>query len=108
MGNSFTVKNPSAGTGQDIWFTFNVTNTTDGDISYAVLAAHTDAGPNAKSWTNDTLKAHKTLDWTDHININTPGTYQLYLGICYGDKNVCLANQVTWDRLSGNITVTVQ
>ena len=107
VGNAFSVENTAAGAGQNIWFNFKVTNTTDGPISFAVLAAHTDAGPNAKSWTEATLKAHKVLDWRDHLNIDTPGTYQVYLGICYGDKNTCLANQAPWDRLSNNVTVTV-
>jgi len=108
VGNSFSVDSTVVVAGQDLWFHFKVTNTTDGAIPFAVLAAHTDVGPNAQSWTNDKLGAHQVLDWTDHININPPGTYQLYLGICYGDKNACLANQSPWERLSDSVTITVR
>jgi SH3 domain-containing protein len=107
-GNSFSVESTVVVAGQDIWFNFKVTNTTGTPISYAVLAAHVDNGPNAKSWTDAILGGHQVLNWRDHINISTPGTYQLYLGICYGNKNACLANQTPWDRLSDSVTVTVR
>lgn len=106
-GDAFWVENPSAAVNQDIWFNFKVTNTLDSAVSYSVLAAHCDGGPNAKSWTNEKLNAHQTLEWRDHINIGAPGTYRLYLGICYGGKDACLANAAPWDRLSPDVTVTV-
>jgi len=108
VGNAFAVENLVVAAGQDIWFSFKVTNTTDGAISYGVLAAHVDNGPNAQSWTEAVLGAHQELNWRDHINISTPGAYQLYLGICYGGKNACLSNQVAWERLSNSVTVTVR
>ena len=107
-GEAFWVENTRAAVGQDIWFNFKVVNTTDNVVNYSVLAAHCDAGPNAQSWTNEKLKAHQTLEWRDHINISTPGTYKLYLGICYGGKEACLANAAPWDRLSADVTVTVE
>ena len=108
VGNAFSVENLVVAAGQDIWFSFKVTNSTDGTISYGVLAAHVDNGPNAQSWTESALGAHQELNWRDHINISTPGAYQLYLGICYGGKNACLSNQVAWERLSNSVTVTVR
>ncbi|MGH2523193.1 MAG: hypothetical protein ACRDH2_11875, partial [Anaerolineales bacterium] len=108
VGNFFSVENPTAAAGQDIWFNFKVTNASDTPLSYSVLAAHSDSGPSARSWTNETLGAHAVLEWRDHININTPGAYDLYLGICYGGRDACLANNAPWDRLSPSITVTVQ
>lgn len=108
QGVSFSVENTTAGVGQDVWFNFKVVNTSEQDVSYSVLAAHTDVGANAKSWTNDTLKAKAVLDWRDHINFASPGTYSVYLAICYGGKDACLANQVGWDRLSASVTVTIQ
>jgi hypothetical protein len=108
VGNAFSVENLVVGAGQDIWFNFKVTNTTDAPISYSVLAAHVDNGPNAQSWTEAVLGARQELNWRDHINISAPGTYQLYLGICYGGKNACLANQAAWERLSNSVTVTVR
>lgn len=108
VGQAFWVENTTAGPGQDIWFNFKVTNTSSSDVSYGVLAAHIDNGPNAQSWSNETLKAGKTLEWRDHINISTPGTYQIYLGICYGNNNSCVANTAPWERLSPSVTITVR
>jgi uncharacterized protein YgiM (DUF1202 family) len=108
QGLSFSVENTSAGVGQDVWFNFKVVNTSEADVQYSVLAAHTDNSANAKSWTNETLKAKAVLEWRDHINFPAAGNYQVYLGICYGGKDACLANQVGWDRLSASVTVTIQ
>jgi hypothetical protein len=104
----FTVENTTAPAGEQIWFNFSVVNRSAADVAYSVLAAHTDAGFTAQSWTNETLKAGETLTWRDNIRIGTAGTYQLYLGICYGGREACLAGSAAWERLSNNITVTVQ
>src|SRR3989304_645566 len=96
-GDEFSIRNTTVGAGQDIWFDFTVTNTTDDTIRYGVLAAHTDMGFTAQSWTNASLRPRAVLEWTDHININTPGTYQIYLGICFSDKPSCLSG-ASWER----------
>ena len=107
VANSFSVENASAAVGQDVWFNFSVKNTSSGTVNYGVLAAHTDAGVTAQSWTNESLDAGETLTWRDHINFPTAGTYQLYLGICFSDKNACLTGGAGWDKLSSSITITI-
>lgn len=107
VANSFTVENSSAAVGQDVWFNFEVKNTSQSAVTYGALAAHTDVGVTAQSWTNESLDPGEVLSWRDHINFSAPGTYQLYLGICFADKNACLAG-AAWDRLSNYITITIQ
>ncbi len=104
----FRVENTTVAAGADIWFTFKVVNTTNADVSYGALAAHTDQGFTAKSWTNEVLRAGQSLTWRDHLNIGTAGTYQVYLGICFASKDACLTGGAAWDRLSPSVTVTVQ
>jgi hypothetical protein len=108
VGQAFWVENATAGVNQMVWFNFKVTNTSNAPVSYSVLAAHSEVGPSAKSWSNEVLQAGQTLEWRDHIEFTATGTYRLYLGICYGGFNPCMANQATWDRLSPSITVTIQ
>jgi len=108
VANSFSIENTTAAAGADVWFNFEVRNTTQGTVAYGVLAAHTDVGFTAQSWTNETLTAGQTLTWRDHINIGTPGTYQVYLGICFGSKDACLNGSAPWERLSASIAVTIQ
>jgi hypothetical protein len=102
------VRNTTVAKGQDIWFEFQVVNTAPADVQFAVLAAHTDVGFTAQSWTNETLAPGQTLTWRDHINIGAPGTYQVYLGICFSSKDACLTGGAPWERLSNSITVTIQ
>jgi LysM repeat protein len=106
-GDSFWVENTTAGVNANVWFNFQVTNTSGDDVSYTALAGHTDYGFTAWSWTNQHLRPGETLTWRDHINFNQSGTYQVYLGICYGsDTNACKSQ--SWDRLSSSVTVVIQ
>ena len=106
VGNSFTIENTTAAVNAQVWFDFNVTNTSNNPVQYSVLAAHTDAGYSAWSWTNQQLKPGQTLNWRDNIKFGTAGTYQVYLGICYaGSVNAC--KSAGWDHLSPSVTVTV-
>lgn len=104
----FWVENPKVSVNQDIWFNWNFTNTADAPIFFSVLAPHADGGPSAQSWTNYTLGPHQSIEWRDHMNIGQAGTYQIYVGVCYDGIYGCLANQVSWERLSNNVAVTVQ
>lgn len=108
VGTAFWIENPTAGTNQAVWFDFTVNNPTANSVQYAVLAAHVDGGPNAQSWTNQTFKPYTSLTLRDHIYFSSTGTYQVYLGICYDDKNACLSNSRSWDRLSNSVTVIIQ
>jgi hypothetical protein len=108
VANSFSIENTTAGAGADVWFNFEVRNTTQNPVGYGVLAAHTDVGFTAQSWTNETLQPGQVLTWRDHINIGTPGTYQVYLGICFSSRDACLTGGAPWERLSNSITVTIQ
>jgi len=91
---------------QDMFFTFQVVNNTASAIHYGILAAHTDQGVTADSW-HDPLLPGKSVLWTDHINFPNTGTYQVYLGICYGDHNSCKSGSAPWTRLSDSVTVTI-
>jgi LysM repeat protein len=106
-GDSFSVESTSVRINTDVWFNFKVTNTSGDDVYYTALAAHTDVGYSAWSWTNQRLGAGESLSWRDHIKFDKTGTYQLYLGICFaGDTNACKSQP--WDRLSPSVTVSVQ
>lgn len=105
-GDSFSIATTGRINAQ-VWFDFQVTNTTDNDVSYGMLSAHTDVGPTGKSWSGATLRAHETLTWHDHMQFSSAGTYQVYMGICYDAPSTCSSGSRTWDRLSNSIAVTV-
>ncbi len=107
VGNSFDVAYNQGSVGAQIWFGFSVTNTSSQVVEYSALAAHTDVGYTAWSWTMQRLQPGQTLTWRDNIKFDKAGVYQLYLGICYaGSVDAC--RTATWDRLSPNVTVTIQ
>lgn len=107
VANYFHVNKTTVAAGEQIWFQFQVVNTNQSTLAFGMLAAHTDVGFTAKSW-NEALTAGRTLTHEDHIIITTPGTYQLYLGVCFNDSNSCTTGAQAWDRLSNYVTITVQ
>ena len=103
VGRSFSVEQMSVPAGQPLWFNFKVENTTNQVVDYSILAARTEQGPAARSWTNEKLQPGQVLEWRDHINFPQPGAYKIYLGIGYDGDNA----NYPWDRLSPSITVSV-
>lgn len=107
VANYFRVPKTTVAAGELIWFQFQVVNTSSNTVAFGMLAAHTDVGYTAKSW-NEALTAGRTLTHEDHIEITSPGTYQLYLGICFNSSQACTTGAQAWERLSNYVTITVQ
>jgi uncharacterized protein YraI len=107
VANYFRVTKTTVAAGELIWFQFQVVNTAPETVAFGMLAGHTDVGFTAKSW-NEALTAGRTLTHEDHIIIDRPGTYQLYLGICFNDSITCTTGAQAWERLSNYVTITVQ
>jgi uncharacterized protein YraI len=102
----FVMEKTTGAVNESMWFDFSVVNTTGSAITYGILAAHTDQGTTADSW-HDPLLPGKQVDWRDHINFGTAGTYQVYLGICYSNHDDCKGS-APWTRLSNLVAVTIQ
>ena len=96
----------SGAVNESMWFDFKVTNTTNSVITYGILAAHTDAGVTADSW-HEPLQPGKSWTGRTISTFPTPGTYQVYLGICYQGHDTCKAGG-TWVKLSNSTAVTIQ
>lgn len=101
------------GVNQDIWFEFKVTNTSGNTLPYRCLGAKVPGGQAQCSWgstASDALNPNQVIEWNDHINIGTPGTYTLVLGICYLGDTVACQNSGSngWEYLSEGIQITVR
>jgi hypothetical protein len=87
--------------GQDIWFNFDVTNSTGAALEFDALGTWVEeTGQYQKSWTGSTLTPNEPFGWRDHINIAEPGAYSLWLAIHFSDGFGAL--------LSGPIAVNVE
>jgi hypothetical protein len=103
----FLAEKTTVSAGEPLWFQFRVNNTTSTPIGYEILAPRTEEGQCAQSWTVETLQAGQELDWRDHIDFTTPGTYHLYMGVGFTDKARLIAMLDPWFRLSDSIVITV-
>ena len=103
----FQMEQTTGSANANMWFDFQVVNTTGTTINYGILAAHTDQGVTADSW-HAPLLPGQLLTWRDHINFPSTGTYQVYLGICYASHDPCRNGGAGWTQLSNSVTVTIQ
>jgi hypothetical protein len=89
------------GTGQQIWFNWVIRNTSGAEVGYKILGAWVqETGFHKTSWTDASFVPGQRHEWRDWLSIGSPGTYHLYLRICFND-GVCL-------NLSGPTTVNIQ
>lgn len=111
-GDFFSMRSSSVGLNDDIWFDFKVTNTTGNTIPFSGLGAvalNKQGKPSLGK--PDTFGPNQVIEWSDHINILTAGTYTIYLGVCWLDtRTACEQNGTTggWDLLSTGYTVVVK
>ncbi|MEK7442526.1 MAG: hypothetical protein AABZ78_17130 [Chloroflexota bacterium] len=108
VGNEFWIENPEVRANEAIWFNFKVTNPTDNEVPYSLLAARTDSGFSAQSWANNKLGAHQVLEWKDNIKISEPGVHNIFLGIFYDGVDNGLRKDAKWDKLSNSVQVVVK
>ncbi len=91
------------GSAADIWFNMDITNNSGQRIDYNALGTWVEeTGQFQKSWTYSSFDAGKHFTHRDHINQFdlSPGTYHLYLRICFSD-GACV-------NMYGPIEVVVQ
>lgn len=100
-------------TNGDIWFEFNVANSTGGDVAFDALGVMPKKdGVDRPQWyqhswggNNDVIPSGG-LSWDDHINLPEAGNYTLRLVVCF-DGAACQAQKGTWHTLSAEIPITV-
>ena len=85
----------------DIWFNGDVTCAAGQDVNYTHLGAWVEQTAQFQvSWSNETLTSGQRFTWRDRIAIASPGTYNLWLRVCFGETNCT--------NLSGPVVVEVQ
>ncbi|HEC35602.1 MAG TPA: hypothetical protein ENI39_03610 [Anaerolineae bacterium] len=103
MPNDYTVEGAPGpfAVNQDIWFNMDITNTSNETVAYTALGTWVEeTGQFQQSWTYSSFTPGQHFTWRDHINIPAPGTYNLWMMVCFHDG--------TCARLKGPIVVTVQ
>ncbi len=91
------------GVNSQIWCAWDIANTSSQTIAYTILGCWVEeTGSHKKSYGDTTLQPGQTmgLKWEDWLSIGVPGTYRLWLRICFTDG--------TCANLAGPVTVTVQ
>jgi hypothetical protein len=119
-GNYFRLLSASAARNEDVWFEFSVTNTNPNARYIGGLGAYWNSCTvvpgsvycTQASWGDFTFSAtppDNVIEWNDHLNIPTSGTYSVRLGICFlGSRTNCENNPSQWHPLSDPITLVIR
>lgn len=107
---------PSFGSNQEIWFNFNVSNSSGGDVPFSVLGVYPRKSGTLRpdyiqpSWGGNPSDAVSTsgLVWRDNIKLGESGSYTLQLAVCFdASYQTCRSGGGTWAFISGEIPVTI-
>lgn len=89
------------GVGKKIWFHMWINNNSATAVPFTALGTVVgETGQFQKSWTYSEIEAGKKFEWRDNIIISNPGTYNLWMTICFHDGEC--------NRLMGPVQVIVQ
>jgi len=91
------------GVNSQIWCSWDIANNSTQTIAYSILGCWVEqTGFHKKSYSDTTLQPGQNmgLNWEDWLSIGAPGTYSLWLRICFTDG--------TCANLAGPVTVNVQ
>lgn len=90
--------------GSDIWFNMWITNHSGAPVAFTALGTWIqENGQFQKSWTNSHVPSDRQFTHRDHIyahQITAPGTYHLFLRICFTDGQCA--------NLAGPVEIIVQ
>ncbi len=109
-GDFMRLRSTSVSVNGEIWFDFQVTNTSSTDtVAYNGLGPVVVGVKSKPSWGDSTLGPNQVLPWSDHFEIGTAGKYTVYLGICFlGSRSTCETNNTGWDLLVSGGTIEVK
>ena len=93
--------------GEKAFFTYTALNHTDNPVNFGLLGIKGSNGQFNTSWINpDVLIPGVPFSHDDGLAFDVPGTYQVFLAICYSG---CGGGSSVWEEYpSGAATITVQ
>ncbi len=93
--------------GEKAFFVYAATNHTNAPVSFVKLGIKASNGQFNTSWINpDVIPANAVFQHDDGLTFDVPGTYQVFLAICYAN---CDGAGAVWEEYQdGAATITVQ
>lgn len=93
--------------GEKAFFTYEATNHTDAPVGFTLLGIKASNGQFNTSWINpDVFQPGVPFRHDDGLAFDAPGTYQVFLAVCYTG---CGQPSAVWEEYqSGAATITVQ
>jgi hypothetical protein len=96
------------GAGEKVFVKIEATNTNAGSLPFGVLGLATSTGSFQTSWSGGSIEAGKTFQWEDGLAFSAPGTYKMWLSICFSSKEVCQGANGDWERFEPGLDVIVR
>jgi len=109
VGNSFVVSDAGKkiyapgpfAVNQSIWCDWNIQNASSETVDYTIFGPWLEgANYHKSSWTNWHFNPSEVHAANDHLEIGTPGTYNLWLRVCFTDGECT--------NLMGPVAITIQ
>jgi hypothetical protein len=94
--------------GEQVFVRIEATNTGTDLLTFGILGLTPSAAASFQtSWSNGTIGAGETFTHEDGLAFSSPGTYKLWLSICFSSKEECQGPDGDWGQFQG-LDVIVQ
>lgn len=115
IASSFNVESSEAGTNDQVWFNFDVANSTGGDVSYYSMGVMPKKDGNDRvEWYQQSWKGADSVidpggkEWRDNIKLPESGDYTLRLVICFDSYETCTQKSGTYHSLSNEVPIKIR
>ncbi len=96
------------GAGEQIFVKIEVINKTKSAVSFGVLGLTGSNGQFHTSYTDNIVDIGSTFNWEDGMPFSSPGSYTLWLSICFSSRADCEGGAGDWERFEPGINIPVQ
>lgn len=94
--------------GEKVFVKIVATNVEGGIKPFGILGLTPSTGSFQTSWDNSSLEAGKPFNHEDGLAFSAPGTYKLWLSICFSSKQECQGPSGNWVRFEPGLDVIVK
>lgn len=96
------------GVGERVFVRIEAKNTTTGPVQFGVLGLTTSQGAFQTSWSDSFIGAGETFTHEDGVPFPAPGSYKLWLSICFSSRDACQGPDGNWARFEPGLDVIIQ
>jgi hypothetical protein len=94
--------------GEQVFVKIELINKSAGTVPFGVLGLTSSNGDFHTTYTDHQVDIGSTFQWEDGMAFPAPGSYTMWLSVCFSARSVCEGGSGDWERFEPGIPITIQ